>query len=69
MPPPPPPPTHPLATHQVVSTDGACQRLKAGEEALRMEVVGAVNQRYSLLLATARAQRTGKRLEEMEAGK
>lgn len=47
----------------VASADAACQQLRGAEEALRLETVSAVNNRYGLLLATARAQRTTKRLE------
>lgn len=53
----------------LAAADGGCQQLRAAEEALRLEAVGAVNARYGLLLATARAQRTTKRLEDLEAGR
>ncbi|GLC36058.1 hypothetical protein PLESTB_000533200 [Pleodorina starrii] len=53
----------------VAATDAACQQLRAAEEALRLETVSAVNTRYGLLLATARAQRTTKRLEDLESGR
>ncbi|KAG2423494.1 hypothetical protein HXX76_015242 [Chlamydomonas incerta] len=53
----------------VAAADGACQQLRGAEEALRLETVSAVNARYGLLLATARAQRTTKRLEDLEAGR
>lgn len=52
----------------LAAADGGCQQLRAAEEALRLEAVGAVNARYGLLLATARAQRTTKRLEVGGAG-
>ncbi|GIL43650.1 hypothetical protein Vafri_1318 [Volvox africanus] len=53
----------------VAATDAACQQLRSAEEALRLETVSAVNTRYGLLLATARAQRTTKRLEDLESGR
>ncbi|PNH05352.1 Coiled-coil domain-containing protein 40 [Tetrabaena socialis] len=53
----------------VAAADSACQQLRGSEEAMRLETVSAVNSRYSLLLATARAQRTTKRLEDLESGR
>ncbi|GFR48625.1 hypothetical protein Agub_g10540 [Astrephomene gubernaculifera] len=53
----------------VAATDAACQQLRGSEEVLRLETVSAVNNRYGLLLATARAQRTTKRLEDLESGR
>lgn len=52
-----------LVSDAVAATDAACQQLRTAEESLRLETVSAVNTRYGLLLATARAQRTTKRLE------
>lgn len=53
----------------VAAADGACLQLRGAEEALRLEAVSAVNARYGLLLATARAQRTTKRLEVGAGGR
>ncbi|KAG2494199.1 hypothetical protein HYH03_007557 [Edaphochlamys debaryana] len=53
----------------LAAADSACQQLRGAEETLRLDTVSAVNSRYSMLLATARAQRTAKRLEDLEAGR
>jgi hypothetical protein len=39
------------------------------EEVCKADLVEAVNSRYCYLLATTRSQKTGKRMEDVEAGK
>lgn len=54
---------------QIAQVDASCSSMRDQEESLKVALGEAGQLKYTLLLATARQQKTAKRLEDMEAGR